>query len=83
MPHHRLALVDQAFKKLDITGDGIVTIEDIKMIYNTEDLDDPHLNSFEWKGAAGLNSLVKYFTRPVGKNKVYLSKLSWRGNLFY
>ena len=80
MPPDRLALVVQAFKKLDVTGDGVVTIEDIKMIYNTEDLDDPHLKKIEWKGAPGLNSLVKYFTRSVGNNKVYLLKLSWRGN---
>ena len=71
MPPDRLALVDQAFKKLDVTRDGVVTIDDIKMIYNMEDLDDPHLKSIEWKGAAGLKSLVKYFTRTVGNNKVY------------
>lgn len=32
----RLGLVDKAFDKLDKTGDGIVTIDDLKGVYNVK-----------------------------------------------
>lgn len=32
----RLAIIDVAFKKLDKTGDGVITVDDMKGIYYAE-----------------------------------------------
>lgn len=45
MSKARLALVDAAFKKLDKTGDGVITVDDMKGVYHTER--DPHYISGE------------------------------------
>lgn len=63
MSKARLALVDAAFKKLDKTGDGIITVEDMKGVYHTErhpkyisgektreDIFNQFLSNFEMKG---------------------------------
>ena len=36
MSKMRIQLVDMAFNKLDKTGDGVVTIEDLKGVYNVK-----------------------------------------------
>uniref|UniRef100_A0A0M3HLF4 EF-hand domain-containing protein n=1 Tax=Ascaris lumbricoides TaxID=6252 RepID=A0A0M3HLF4_ASCLU len=36
MSQSRLAVIDLAFKKLDKTGDGVITVDDMKGIYNAE-----------------------------------------------
>lgn len=34
MSKARLDIIDQAFKKLDKTGDGVVTVDDMQGVYN-------------------------------------------------
>jgi calcyphosin len=34
MSESRRAIVEQAFKKLDKTGDGVITIDDIRGVYS-------------------------------------------------
>ena len=36
MSESRKNVVDQAFKKLDKTGDGIITVDDLKGVYNVK-----------------------------------------------
>ena len=32
----RLSVIEKAFNKLDKTGDGVVTIDDLKLLYNVD-----------------------------------------------
>ena len=32
----RLNLIDKAYAKMDVTGDGIVTLDDLKKVYNVK-----------------------------------------------
>jgi len=34
MSKTRLEMIDKAFSKMDKTGDGVVTVEDLKLAYN-------------------------------------------------
>lgn len=36
MSQSRRNVVDQAFKKLDKTGDGLITVDDLKGVYNVK-----------------------------------------------
>lgn len=36
MNNNRKKLVMEAFKKLDKTGDGVITVEDLKSVYNVK-----------------------------------------------
>lgn len=36
MSESRRAIVEQAFKKLDKSGDGIITVDDIKNVYSVK-----------------------------------------------
>lgn len=36
MSKARLTLIDTAFKKLDKTGDGVITVDDMKGVYHAE-----------------------------------------------
>lgn len=36
MSQNRKNVVDQAFKKLDKTGDGVITIDDLRGVYNVK-----------------------------------------------
>lgn len=36
MSESRKRVVDEAFKKMDKTGDGVITIEDLKNVYNVK-----------------------------------------------
>ncbi|VDK31127.1 unnamed protein product [Anisakis simplex] len=36
MSKSRLAVIDLAFKKLDKTGDGVITVDDMRGVYHAE-----------------------------------------------
>ncbi|KAK3749735.1 hypothetical protein RRG08_046240 [Elysia crispata] len=46
MSEARLAVVDQAFRKFDKSGDGVVTVEDLSRVYNVRN--HPKYVSKEW-----------------------------------
>lgn len=63
MSKARVALIDAAFKKLDKTGDGIITVDDMKGVYHADrhpkyisgektrdDIFNQFLSNFEMKG---------------------------------
>ena len=37
MPQCRLDIIDQAFAKMDKTGDGVITLEDLKNVYTVRE----------------------------------------------
>lgn len=37
MSESRLKVIDAAFKKLDRTGDGVITIDDLRLVYSVKD----------------------------------------------
>lgn len=36
MSQARKSIIEQAFKKLDKTGDGVITVDDLKGVYNVK-----------------------------------------------
>jgi len=62
MPSCRKALVIQAFKKLDKTCDGSVTVEDLKGIYNVKR--HPMYISGEWNEERCLLEFLVSFDTP-------------------
>lgn len=82
MTETRKAAVEAAFKKLDKTGDGVVTVEDLKGIYSAknhpkvvkgevteEQLLKKFLNMFE--SNSSLDGKVQYYCR---RNIFFLNK---------
>ena len=76
MSKTRLNLIEMAFKKLDKTGDGVVTLDDLRGVYNTKshpeyqngqktekELLEGYLKKFEEGGAVDgkvCNGLIVY-----------------------
>lgn len=67
-----MVLIEKAFDKLDRNGEGSVTIDDIKMVYNISE--HPELQSIEWKGATGLEAMLNTFSVGKSDSKVGLLK---------
>ncbi|KAI0241229.1 Crustacean calcium-binding protein 23 [Lamellibrachia satsuma] len=63
----RMALIDAAFKKLDSNNDGIITVADMKLIYNASA--DPNARSGKLTVEQALDAFLKQFDggRPDGK----------------
>ena len=62
MNQTRKSLVTRAFNKLDKTGDGIITVEDLKGVYNVKK-HKKYLNG-EWTEEQCLGEFLKSFDTP-------------------
>ena len=62
MNNNRRSLIRQAFQKLDKTGDGIVTVEDLKGVYNVKK--HKKYISGEWTEDQCLGEFLKSFDTP-------------------
>ena len=62
MSNSRITIIDKAFKKLDKTGDGVVTIEDLQGTYNPRE----HKNFREgkWTEKQVFEAFLKTFDSP-------------------
>jgi Ca2+-binding EF-hand superfamily protein len=62
MNRRRIDIVEKAFQKLDKTGDGVVTIADLKGVYNARK--HPKYENGEWTEAQVFQSYLQQFDSP-------------------
>ena len=68
MSNHRKDLINQAFRKLDKSGDGIVTVEDLKGVYNVKK--HPKYLNGEWTEDRCLRQFLDTFDSNDKDGKV-------------
>lgn len=67
----RKQVISEAFKKLDRTGDGVVTVEDLRGVYNGTK--HPKYKSGQWTEEQVFLSFLDSFDSPNDKDgKVYM-----------
>jgi Ca2+-binding EF-hand superfamily protein len=66
MNNGRKQLIIKAFQKLDRTGDGIVTVEDLKGVYNVTK--HKKFISGEWTEDQCLGEFLESFEQPNSKD---------------
>lgn len=59
MSRSRLDLIDRAFAKMDVTGDGVITVEDLKRSYDVKH--HPKFTSGEWTRERCLQEFLNTF----------------------
>ncbi|XP_033760508.1 calcyphosin-like protein [Pecten maximus] len=67
----RLSLIDQAFKIMDGTGDGVITVDDLKLRYNVQF--HPKFVSGEWSEAQCLREFLDSFDSETNKDGLVTS----------
>lgn len=68
MSQTRRSLVIRAFKKLDKTGDGVVTVEDLRGVYNV--IKHPKFISGQWTEDQCLGEFLSSFDSPKNKDGI-------------
>ncbi|KNC49877.1 calcyphosine [Thecamonas trahens ATCC 50062] len=68
MSDSRLALIDQAFRKIDVTGDGVVTVEDLAHSYDPRH--HPKYMSGEWDAEKVFLQFLRSFDSPANPDGV-------------
>ena len=80
MSSARISVIGQAFKKLDRTGDGVVTVEDLRGVYNCSQ--HPKYKSGEWTEEQVFLTFLSSFDSPNDKDgkvlKRFVRLLEWR-----
>lgn len=66
MSQARKEVVMQAFRKLDKTGDGVITIEDLRGVYNAKH--HPKYQNGEWSEAQVFRAFLDSFDCPDDKD---------------
>ena len=66
MNNARRSLITQAFRKLDKSGDGVVTVEDLHNVYNVKN--HPKYKSGEWSEDRCLREFLDSFDTPGDKD---------------
>ncbi|KAJ8011473.1 hypothetical protein DPEC_G00058580 [Dallia pectoralis] len=66
MSSARTTIIGQAFKKLDRTGDGVLTVEDLKGVYNASH--HPKYKSGEWTEEQVFQAFLEHFEYPNHKD---------------
>lgn len=62
----RKQVIKQAFQKLDRTGDGVVTVQDLQGVYNSKH--HPKYKSGEWTEEQVFHSFLDRFDSPHEKD---------------
>lgn len=66
MSDARKQVIGQAFQKLDKTGDGVVTVQDLQGVYNSKH--HPKFKSGEWTEEQVFRSFLDSFDSPYEKD---------------
>ncbi|XP_051556600.1 calcyphosine-like a [Myxocyprinus asiaticus] len=66
MSNARKQVINKAFQKLDRTGDGVVTVEDLQGVYNSKH--HPKYKSGEWTEEQVFRSFLDSFDSPYEKD---------------
>lgn len=66
MSNARKEVIMEAFRKLDKTGDGIITIEDLKGVYNAKN--HPKYQNGEWTEEQVFRQFLDNFDSPYDKD---------------
>ncbi|KAK3091420.1 hypothetical protein FSP39_019771 [Pinctada imbricata] len=66
MNARRLARVEKAFCKMDVTGDGVITIEDIRQLFDVSQ--HPKYQKGEWTAAQCYRQILNIFDSPNDKD---------------
>lgn len=66
MSSTRIQMISKAFRKLDRTGDGVVTVEDLQGVYNSKH--HPKFKSGEWTEEQVFRSFLDSFDSPYEKD---------------
>lgn len=66
MSQARKEVVMQAFRKLDKTGDGVITIEDLRGVYNAKS--HPKYQNGEWTEEQVFRKFLDNFDSPYDKD---------------
>jgi len=77
MSKARREVVMQAFRKLDKTGDGVITIEDLRGVYNAKY--HPKYQNGEWTEEQVFRTFLDSFDSPYDKDGKVLRCDSLRG----
>lgn len=72
MNKHRKDLIFQAFQKLDKTGDGVITVEDLRGVYSVKK--HPKYLNGEWTEDQCLRTFLDSFDSQDKDGKVSASK---------
>jgi Ca2+-binding EF-hand superfamily protein len=62
MSKSRILIIDKAFDKLDKTGDGIITVDDLKGVYNVRK--HPKVANGKWTEEQAFAEFLKTFDSP-------------------
>ena len=66
MSESRIAIIGKAFQKVDKTGDGVFTVEDLRNVYDVRN--HPKYKSGEWTPDQCLRSFLDSFDAPNDKD---------------
>lgn len=66
MSNKRRQIIAEAFTKLDRTADGVVTVEDLQGVYNSQH--HPKFKSGEWSEEQVFRSFLDNFDSPYNKD---------------
>lgn len=66
MSNARKQVISEAFRKLDKTGDGVVTIEDLQNVYNAKH--HPKYRNGEWSEDQVFRAFLDNFDSPYDKD---------------
>lgn len=80
MSKARKEVVMQAFRKLDKTGDGVITIEDLRGVYNAKY--HPKYQNGEWTEDQVFRKFLDSFDSPYDKDGKVKRKEKWVGLFF-
>lgn len=73
MPQSRLDIIDQAFEKMDVDNDGVITVNDLKNVYSVKE--HPKYQTGEMSEDELLTEFLNNFEGGRGNNDGVVSSI--------